>query len=233
MTLDDLYRRPLEEFIGARDALARELRQRGDLAEAEAVRALRKPSVPIWAINQLARAQGKKLRQLIKEEDALRSAHGASGDRFRYALAAERQTAAELVQDAARILADSGRPATEATLERIASTLQAAAADPAHREELEQGRLTEELEPLGFEALAGVKLPKRPAKRRGKTDARSPERAVEGVRKELAAARDEVRHLEKEAERAEREARDARGRAEKARAEVDRLEKQVPSRRGT
>jgi hypothetical protein len=228
MTLDDLYRRPLEEFIGARDALARELRQRGDLAEAEAVRALRKPSVPIWAINQLARAQGKKLRQLIKEEDALRSAHGASGDRFRYALAAERQTAAELVQDAARILADSGRPATEATLERIASTLQAAAADPAHREELEQGRLTEELEPLGFEALAGV-----PAKRRGKTDARSPERAVEGVRKELAAARDEVRHLEKEAERAEREARDARGRAEKARAEVDRLEKQVPSRRGT
>lgn len=231
MTPDDLYGLPLEEFIGARDALARELRQRGDRTEAEAVRELRKPSVPTWAINQLARTQGKKIRQLIKEEEALRRAHGASEDRFRDALAAERKTAADLLQDAARILADSGRPATEATLERIASTLQAAAADPAYREELAEGRLTEELEPLGFEALAGVKLPKGRAPRRGHTDARSSDRAHEGIRTALAAARNEARRLEQEAERAEREARGARGRADRARAEADRLEKQLPSRR--
>jgi hypothetical protein len=243
MTPEELYGLPLDEFIGARDALARELRQRGEREEAEAVRQLRKPSAPTWAINQLARTHGVKVRRLIEAEDELRRAHGASEDRFRDALAAERQTAAELVKDAARILTESGRPPTEATLERIAATLQAAAADAAHREELAEGRLSEELEPLGFEALAGVKLPKRerprpsePAARprsetaapsRSKTAARPSERADKRLREALAAARSEARRLEQEAERAEREARSTRERADAARAEVDRLEKQL------
>jgi hypothetical protein len=251
MTAEELYGLPLDEFIGARDALARELRQRGEREEADAVRQLRKPSVPAWAINQLARAEGTKVRRLIEAEDELRRAHGASEDRFRDALAAERQTAAELVKDAARILTESGRPPTEATLERIAATLQAAAADEAHREELAEGRLSEELEPLGFEALAGVKLPKRERPRRTeraarprresaaqprRTTAARPRaepaaRAADGAKKRLrealAAAKDEARRLGREAERAEREARSTRERADRARAEVDRLEQQL------
>jgi hypothetical protein len=231
MTLDDLYGLPLEDFVEARNALVRELRQQGDRAQAEAVRQLRKPSVPTWAINQLARTQDKKIRHLIKQEDALRRAHGSSGDRFRDALAAERSAVAELVQEAAQILGESGRPATESTLERISSTLQAAAADPTHRDDLAVGRLTEELEPLGFEALAGVKLPKRGAQRSGQSASRSAETADDGIRDALSAARRETRRLEQEAERAERDARGARDRADRARAEVDRFEKRLQDRR--
>jgi hypothetical protein len=193
------------------------------------VRQLRKPSAPAWAINQLARAHGKKIKRLIEEEDALRRAHGASADRFREALEAERRTVAELVQDAAAMFADSGRPATDATLDRIATTLHAAATDPERRAELVDGRLTEELEPLGFEALAGVQLPERPSSRGRKAE--PSKEADRELRDATRAARTEARRLEQEADRAEREARAARNRADKAGAEAERLEAQLGRRR--
>jgi hypothetical protein len=195
------------------------------------VRQLRKPSAPAWAINQLARAHGKKIRRLIEEEDALRRAHGASADRFREALEAERRTVAELVQDAAAMFADSGRPATDATLDRVATTLHAAATDPERRAELVDGRLTEELEPLGFEALAGVELPERPSSRGRKAKGEPSKKADRGLRDAARAARTEARRLEQEADRAEREARAARDRAAKAGAEAERLEAQLGERR--
>jgi hypothetical protein len=193
------------------------------------VRQLRKPSAPAWAINQLARRQSEKIRRLVKEEDALRNAHGASADRFREALEAERTTVAALVEDAAAIFEDSGRPATDATLERISTTLHAAAADPERREELLEGRLTEELEPLGFEALAGVQLPARAAApQRAKEETASSRRAADRQLRDAArAARTEARRLEQEADRAEREARAARERADKASKEADRLEAEL------
>jgi len=224
---EDLYGLPLEDFVDARNALVRELKQRGESDQAESVRQLRKPSVPVWAVNQLARTEGRKISQLVKEEDALRRAHGRSEDRFREALAAERATAAELLRDAGAILAEAGRPPTEDALERISSTLQAAAADPAHREELTQGRLTEELEPLGFEALAGVKLPARASA--VSPASRSQPRKQQGAEARAAAAKaeNEASRLERDAERAEREARSARQRADRARAEADRIAKQL------
>jgi hypothetical protein len=223
---EDLYGVPLEEFVDARNALVRELKKRGESDEAESVRQLRKPSVPVWAVNQLARTESRKINQLVKAEDALRSAHGRSEDRFREALAAERATAAELLRSAGAILVEAGRPPTEDTLERISSTLQAAAADPAHREELTQGRLTDELEPLGFEALAGVKLPARASA--GSRAPRSPRtQAGAEARAAAAKAKDEASRLERDADRAEHAARDARQRADRARAEAERLANQL------
>jgi hypothetical protein len=219
-TPDDLYGLPLEEFTEARNDLARELSRQGDREKAEAVRQLRKPSVPVWAINQLARRRGDEVQQLLDLEDDLRRAHGESEERFRDALAAERRAVAELVQETGRILAESGQPGSQATLDRVTSTLPAAAADPQHREALAAGRLTEELEPPGFEALAGMKLPKRkePARRP------SPDRPKKPDRDAVRAARDEARRLEREALRAEKAAREARDRAEKARAKLDALQ---------
>ena len=230
MKAEDLYGLPLEDFTAARNALVRELKQRGESDQAESVRQLRKPSVPVWAINQLARTQGKKIKELAKDEDALRRAHGGSEDRFREALAAERKTAAELVEDAGRILGESGHSASQDTLERIGATLQAAAADPARRKELTEGRLTDELEPLGFEALAGVKLAPRRSGPGRRTSSRSAKQASAETKAAAADARSEARHLEQEAQRAERTAREARARADKARAESERLEERLRSR---
>ena len=49
-----LYAVPLAEFTPARNALAARLRKAGQADEAEAVKALRKPTPPVWAINQAA-----------------------------------------------------------------------------------------------------------------------------------------------------------------------------------
>ena len=57
MDVDELYGLPLDEFVPARNALARELKGAGEPAEAAEVAALRKPSVAAWAVNQLVRTQ--------------------------------------------------------------------------------------------------------------------------------------------------------------------------------
>jgi len=53
--VEGLYGLPLEEFIKARDALARRRAREAGKEAGAAVKALRKPSVAAWALNQLAR----------------------------------------------------------------------------------------------------------------------------------------------------------------------------------
>src|ERR687892_248895 len=51
-----LYRLPVAEFVAARDQLAKRLRSAGDREAARRVAALRRPSVSVWAANQLPAA---------------------------------------------------------------------------------------------------------------------------------------------------------------------------------
>ena len=50
MTIDDLYAVPLEDFVAARDELAKELNAAGDGDEAERVKSLRKPTATAWVL---------------------------------------------------------------------------------------------------------------------------------------------------------------------------------------
>ena len=72
--LDSLYAAPLDEFVAERDALAKRLRADGDREAADRVKALRKPSAAVWAVNQLARRQQKDYRALLEAGDRLREA---------------------------------------------------------------------------------------------------------------------------------------------------------------
>src|SRR5690242_19889699 len=133
--LDGLYERPLEEFTAARNDIARRLKQEGD-PRADEVRRLAKPTVPVWAINQLARREPLAVRRLLGAGAALRKAqeralHGEGAAALAEAQS-EQRDALRLLGDRARaLLAGSGKPASEATLERIAATLGAAAVDEA------------------------------------------------------------------------------------------------------
>src|ERR1051325_10512067 len=51
--IDDLFRLPLAEFTGARNALAARLKKEGRSNDAERVKLLGKPSVSAWTVNQL------------------------------------------------------------------------------------------------------------------------------------------------------------------------------------
>ena len=110
--VDALYALPLEEFTAARNALAKKL-------GSEEIRKLAKPSVPAWAVNQLARRERKQLGELLKSGEALQKQvlGGKAGPAaMREAQQHERQLVRELVQqrrgaaEGCRPACDGGRP---------------------------------------------------------------------------------------------------------------------------
>src|SRR4029453_1473662 len=55
---DELFGLPPEEFVAARDDLARRLKREGDAKAAARIKALRRPPLSAWAVNRLARQHG-------------------------------------------------------------------------------------------------------------------------------------------------------------------------------
>src|SRR5258708_23230302 len=72
--IDDLFKLPLTEFVGARKALAARLKQNGLVSEAEGVKALAKPSISAWTVTQLYWRPREAFDELL-----------ATGKRFRKA----------------------------------------------------------------------------------------------------------------------------------------------------
>lgn len=146
--IDLLYQRPLAEFTAARNDLARKSGKDG-----AAIKALEKPNIAAWAINQLFWTKRKTYDALIAASEKVRAAHvkqlsGKSAD-VAAAEAAHHAAVKAAADETRRILAAAGDPATPATLSSIIETLQTL---PTHDP---PGRLTRPLKPMGFEALAG------------------------------------------------------------------------------
>src|SRR5207244_9772120 len=76
--LDELYAAPPENFIRTRNDLAQRLKQAGQVDVAARVKQLRKPTVPLWAVNQLARRHRDEVRELLDAGDRLRAAQQAA-----------------------------------------------------------------------------------------------------------------------------------------------------------
>ncbi len=207
--IDELYSAPLDEFVARRTALAKELKAEGRTDEAAEVSGMRKPTVPVWAANQLARRNRPAVEKLLGASDALRTAIG-KGDRDAFAAAQKAQTESlRKLRDASRRLL--GDP-TEPTLERIISTFRAASVDEELRAQLGAGRLAEEPEPGGFDALAGLSFaPSRPR-------ASKPKRKEDGRAERVARATTALREAKAEQRERERAAKDAERAAEQARA---------------
>ena len=151
--IDDLYRLPLDEFTAARNALAKSLTG----AAAQRVRALAKPTVVPWAINQVYWRARATYDRLLKSGERLRAAQiaaleGRASD-VRLAGDANRRAIADAVAQAERIAAAArSQPGGDA----LARTFEALSLTPSPSES--PGRLTEPLQPGGFEALAGIRL---------------------------------------------------------------------------
>src|SRR4051812_21175995 len=104
--VDELYGAPFDEFIARRDAAARDLRREKRREEADAVKALRKPALSAWAVNQLARRERDQLDGLLAAGAALRQARG--GDALRDATHEERDAVADLAARGASLLSEAG-----------------------------------------------------------------------------------------------------------------------------
>ena len=161
--LRDLYRLPPEEFTAARNALASRLGKEKRKDEAAEVKALSKPTPSAWAVNALFERQEQKMDALIAAGKAARTAQrqavsGKGAESLREAIKLARGLADELRWDAAQILAERGRPPSRDLVERIAANLQAIAFSPAAAEQVALGWLDRDLDPPGFEVLAGLQV---------------------------------------------------------------------------
>jgi len=225
--VDGLYAAPLGEFIALRNALAK---RTGD----GEIKQLKKPTVPAWAVNQLARRREIDLQRLLRAAEALEAAQteavrGGDQKPFERARRDEREAVRRLRSAAAELLKEAGHPASDQTLERVAKTLRAGAATDEGRRALREGRLGEELEPPGFDALAA--LAGGAAPRRRTRAQQEPRRPSEAARRRAAKARGAAEDARREAdeaaaalEAAERELERARRAAERAAEKADRLE---------
>ena len=154
--IDNLYRLPLEEFTKTRNALSKTLS--GD--EKRVVASLPKPTLPMWAVNQLYWNDRATYKALIEAAEKLRAAHRAvlggkkadlrkPDEVHRAALDRATAKATSMLEQAAGRVSEPARDTIRRALAALPNDEQA-------------GRLTREPEPVGFSLFAGVKP--RPAK---------------------------------------------------------------------
>lgn len=231
--IDRLYQLPLDEFTAARNALAKKT------GDAE-LRALSKPPLAAWAVNQLYWRERDTYDALLEAANAVRASHKAvlGGKKADLRAAGrEHEEAADVALKAAlALLAGAGHPVTDATRQQIVNTLRALPSDEP------PGRLTRTLQPGGFEMLAGVSIApgraaaarekkpvqaaapvdRRPAREEKAREAakRARQASAEAMR-ELREAEQAARREEFESARATREADRAARRLETARERLD------------
>lgn len=235
---DPLFAVPPKEFVKARDALARELATAGDEAGAARVKGMKRPNAAVWAVNALARREGKAVAEYLEAGERLREAHRSAiasggGDALRAALRQEGELATDLVAKAAALLVAQGLSASSATTEKIRETLTSAArAGGEIAEVVRAGRVEHELSPAAVEAApATVKAPRRgkgrlsaakrrEEERRAKKEAAERRRAEEKARREAAKKQAKARRERERAERLLELAEEARRRAMRLEAEA-------------
>lgn len=210
-----LYQEPLERFTATRDELAQRLRSTGHVERAALVKKLRKPSVPAWALDQLAKRKPEGIRALIDAGAEVRAAQQAAltsdraADRLLEASADRRRAVTTLAGLAANVLLEIGR-APNQHMPALRSTLEAASIDPDAAERLLSGTLEREIkEPAGFGDVLGLRsVPssseessKEPAQggRRAGDDTRQAE--LGRLRRKLAAAGKKARLARQAADR--------------------------------
>jgi hypothetical protein len=236
---DELFRLPLSEFTEARNALAAKLKKDGDSEESDRIKALSKPPVSAWVANQLYWRHRSAFDRLLAVGEQFRNAQaaqlaGKSAD-LRGPLDARREALGELTKLAAEVLREAGHPTSPDMMRRIMTTLEALATYGNQPGGPPAGRLTADIDPPGFEALAalvpgthhrssaakGQAAPRvipfnqpKPQRARKAADDREDSRRAEEERRER---QHQARKALREAERALVEARRA---AERARAEM-------------
>jgi DNA repair exonuclease SbcCD ATPase subunit len=158
--IDSLFQLPLSEFTSARNALATRLKKAGQAEPAEAVKGLQKPSLSAWTVNQLFWKHRGAFDRLLDAGLKFRTAQaaqlsGRSTD-IRGPLEARRGALADLSKRAAQVLRDINHTATPDVMRRITTTLEALSTYGGLAGTPQPGRLSDDVDPPGFETLAAL-----------------------------------------------------------------------------
>jgi hypothetical protein len=187
-----------EDFVAARDALAKQLKAAGQVAEAAEVKKLRKPTVQAWIAEQVRRHHDDAVDALRSASVAVSDAQEAAitkGDRdaLRAATTTRRDAIRDLGKVVDQVLARNGRPGTYR--DEVLSDIEA--------------EVTAEVAGGTFGLRDDMELPARSPKK----DADAERRAQEKAEKERAKARAEIDA--------------ARARVDRARAALDDAESEL------
>lgn len=216
-----LYREPVQGFIAARNALVKALVDAGRSEEAARVKALRKPAVPAWALDQLADRDPDGIRSLFDAGAEVKAAQQAAlssdrhADRLREATASRRRAVDRLAALAADVLVQAGHGAASHTAD-IRATLEAASVDPDAAQRLRAGTFDRPItEVAGFGEIFGIRsVPDIPDLTTDDTDVAS-ERPV---------SKGEIGRLRRDRDAAERKALQARESANRLADQVGAME---------
>jgi hypothetical protein len=203
---DELFDLDPSRFVAARDALARDLKARGEVAAADAVKALRKPSVAAAALNRVARDEPGLVQSVMEATAAVAKAQAAGGDALREAGRTRRAAVQQLVSRASSISGAAHRDA-------ISGTVEATAVDGEVAELLRAGRLTRDMAAPGAFDLTGVP-------ERATSPARKPRVDAALARRRAKAAAD-VERAQRDLDAAQAALAKAEDRAVAARAALD------------
>jgi hypothetical protein len=160
--IDSLYQQPLSDFTESRNALAKRVKEEQGAEAAAAIKALQKPSIPAWVVNQLFWRDRREFDKVLKAGDRLRGAqqerlagHG-DADELREAIESRQQAIAALLDRARELMTGAGMQANPDMLQRVGTTIEALSTYGTSDAAPRVGRLVEEVAPPGLEALAAL-----------------------------------------------------------------------------
>jgi hypothetical protein len=208
-----------EKFVEERDGLARRLREENRRDEAAVVAAFKKPTAVVLAVNRAARDRPQAAKDAVELAERLARAQVSGGSEQYHGLLEKMAEASSLLGEVAIANLSKGKPASDALRRRAADHIRGALAGELTRELLARGALADELAAPGFDAFAGLPLPKSTARKRNVgADAARKRRDSE---KELRKRMRDVQRAYAEAERRLAEATSERDRLAAERAKLE------------
>lgn len=156
--IDALFQLPLAEFTSARNTLAAQYKKAGRAIDAERVRSLAKPPASAWAVNQLHWQDPDAIDRLLGVAERIRKAQTGrlKNVDLRGLLDEKKRMLAELMEQASAILAAADHGTSPDVLRRMSATLESLAVWGKTEGGPRAGRLTADLDPPGFDALAAL-----------------------------------------------------------------------------
>ena len=148
---DQLYAISPDEFVERRKALVAEARAAKDRPLAKQIGELRRPTRSAWLVNVLARAEPGRVTELLDLGAALQQAQQRmAGDELRRLSKERRILIDTLSRRAAELGSEQGYVATDAAIQEVGQTLQAALGDPAVADLVRAGRVHQAVSYGGF-----------------------------------------------------------------------------------
>src|SRR5450631_3416390 len=218
-TDDDIGRlfsvRPAD-FVGERNATVKKLKAAGRRDDAATVEKLPRPTLSVWAVNQIARQEPALVRRLADATAGLQGGNRGVASSYAEVLAAHRDVLKALRLKAEELLNGSGFRTAPDLLTRVVHDLRAGISSPESRPLIESGRLVRDVaDDSDVNPFAGAPE----AETRARDEARAfQRRRIENLRERVATARAASERDEREVAAATRALKEAERRLESSRA---------------